>query len=90
MNKSQLVDALAKEAGITKVESKKVLEAFMKVTTKALNSGDKITLVGFGSFCVTNRPARAGRNPRTGKAINIPAKSSVKFKAGSELIKNVK
>ncbi len=85
MNKSQLVDAIAKEAGITKAESKKVLDAFTKVTAKTLKSGDKIALVGFGSFSVVNKPARTGRNPRTGATIKIAAKKTVKFKAGAEL-----
>ncbi|MDR2936599.1 MAG: HU family DNA-binding protein [Rikenellaceae bacterium] len=85
MNKSQLVDAIAKEAGITKAESKKVLDAFTKVTAKTLKSGDKIALVGFGSFSVVDKPARTGRNPRTGATIKIAAKKTVKFKAGAEL-----
>lgn len=85
MNKAQLVDAIAKEASITKAESKKVLDAFIKVTGETLKTGDKIALVGFGSFSVQKKPARTGRNPRTGAAIKIAAKKSVKFKAGAEL-----
>jgi len=90
MNKTELVDAIAKEAKITKAEAKKALEAFMEVTKKALKKNDKITLVGFGSFMVATRSAREGVNPRTGKKIKIPAKKVVKFKAGSELAKSVK
>lgn len=85
MNKSQLVDAIAAEAGLTKVQAKKALEAYIDVTAKTLKAGDKIALVGFGSFSVTEKPARTGRNPRTGAAIKIAAKKVVKFKAGAEL-----
>lgn len=85
MNKSQLVDAIAAEAGLTKVQAKKALEAYIDVTAKTLKAGDKIALVGFGSFSVTKKPARTGRNPRTGAAIKIAAKKVVKFKAGAEL-----
>ena len=90
MNKSQLVDAIAKEAAITKVEAKKALDAFIAVTGTALKSGDKIALVGFGSFSVAKKPGRTGRNPRTGAAIKIAPKKVVKFKAGAELSSLVK
>ncbi len=85
MNKSQLVDAIANEAQITKVDAKKALEAFITVTGASLKSGEKIALVGFGSFDVVAKPARTGRNPRTGEEIKIAAKKVVKFKAGAEL-----
>jgi DNA-binding protein HU-beta len=85
MNKAELIDAMAAEAGLTKVDAKKALDAFVKATTHALNSGDKVTLVGFGSFGVSTRAARTGRNPQTGKELKIAAKKVVKFKAGSEL-----
>jgi DNA-binding protein HU-beta len=85
MNKSELIDAIAKESKLTKAGSKKALEAIIKSTTKALKKGDKITLVGYGSFSVVKRAARNGRNPQTGKAIKIAAKKVVKFKAGSDL-----
>lgn len=85
MNKSQLIDAIASGAGLTKVQAKKALEAFIDVTGKTLKAGDKIALVGFGSFSVTKKPARTGRNPRTGATIKIAAKKVVKFKAGAEL-----
>ena len=85
MNKTQLVDAIAKKASITKVDAKKVLDAFINVTGEALKAGDKIALIGFGSFAVAKKPGRTGRNPRTGAAIKIAAKNVVKFKAGAEL-----
>lgn len=85
MNKTQLIDAIAAEAGLSKVQAKKALEAFVSVTGKTLKTGEKIALVGFGSFGVTEKPARTGRNPRTGATIEIAAKKVVKFKAGAEL-----
>ncbi len=89
MNKSELIDAMAEKAGLTKADAKKALEGFMDATTDALKKGDKVALVGFGSFSVSKRSARTGRNPQTGKEIKIAAKNVVKFKAGSELSKNV-
>ena len=85
MNKTQLVEAIAKKASITKVDAKKALDAFINVTGEALKAGDKIALIGFGSFAVAKKPGRTGRNPRTGAAIKIAAKNVVKFKAGAEL-----
>ncbi|MBP7838185.1 MAG: HU family DNA-binding protein [Bacteroidales bacterium] len=85
MNKAELIDAMAAESGLTKADSKKALDAFVKVTQNALKSGDKITLVGFGTFSVSTRAARIGRNPQTGKELKIAAKKVVKFKAGSDL-----
>ena len=85
MNKTQLVDAIAKKASITKVDAKKALDAFINVTGEALKAGDKIALIGFGSFAVAKKPGRTGRNPRTSAAIKIAAKNVVKFKAGAEL-----
>jgi DNA-binding protein HU-beta len=89
MNKAQLIDAIAAEAGLTKADAKKALDAFVKTTTDALKKGDRVALIGFGSFATTERPARQGRNPQTGATINIPAKKIVKFKAGSELTDSV-
>jgi DNA-binding protein HU-beta len=89
MNKSELVDAIAAEAKLSKVDSTKALEAFVKHTTKALKSGDGLTLIGFGSFSVVKRAARNGRNPQTGKTIKIAAKKVAKFKAGADLKKTV-
>jgi len=85
MNKAQLIDAIASSAGLTKADAKKALDAFIDSTSKALKKGDRVALVGFGSFSVAKRSARTGRNPQTGKEITIPAKKVVKFKAGSEL-----
>lgn len=85
MNKTQLVDAIAKKASITKVDAKKALDTFINVTGEALKAGDKIALIGFGSFAVAKKPGRTGRNPRTGASIKIAAKNVVKFKAGAEL-----
>lgn len=85
MNKSELIDAMAAKAGLTKVQAKGALDAFMCATGEALKKGDKLSLVGFGTFQVKKREARKGLNPRTKKAIKIPAKKVVKFKAGSKL-----
>jgi DNA-binding protein HU-beta len=85
MNKAQLIDAIAAKAGLTKADAKKALDAFIESTSEALKSGDRVALVGFGSFSVAKRSARTGRNPQTGKEIDIPAKTIVKFKPGSEL-----
>ena len=90
MNKAQLIEAVAKDAKLTKAEAKKALEAVIIATSKALGKGDRVALVGFGSFSVSKRAARMGRNPQTGKAIKIAAKKVVKFKAGAELNKKVK
>jgi DNA-binding protein HU-beta len=90
MNKAQLIDAIAANAGLTKADGKKALDAFIKATTQALKKGDRVALVGFGSFSVSKRSARTGRNPQTGKEIKIPAKKVVKFKAGSDLANVVK
>lgn len=90
MNKAELISAIAQEAGLTKVASKKALDAAVKVVTKSLAKGDKVSLVGFGTFSVAQRAARTGINPSTKKAIKIPAKKVAKFKAGAELAKVVK
>ncbi|HKK59917.1 MAG TPA: HU family DNA-binding protein [Salinivirga sp.] len=89
MNKAQLIDAMASKSGLSKNDSKKALEAFVESVTDSLKSGDRIQLVGFGSFSVAERSARTGRNPRTGQEINIPAKKVVKFKAGNDLADEV-
>lgn len=85
MNKSELINSMAEKAGLTKVQAKGALDAFMCATTDALKKGDKLSLVGFGTFAVVKREARKGHNPQTKQVINIPAKKVVKFKAGSEL-----
>lgn len=89
MNKAELIDAIASGAKITKADAARALDATMDALSKSLKKGDRIGLVGFGSFSVTKRNARTGRNPQTGKEIKIPAKKVVKFKAGSELAASV-
>ncbi|MBC8317079.1 MAG: HU family DNA-binding protein [Desulfobulbaceae bacterium] len=90
MNKSELVDSMATAAGISKAAAEKSLTGFLDAVTNALAGGDKVTLVGFGTFSVTNRAARQGRNPQTGKAIKIPARTVARFKPGSKLADAVK
>ena len=85
MNKAELVDAIASKAGLSKADAKKALDAFVDTTSDALKKGDRVALVGFGSFSVNERGARTGRNPQTGQPITIKAKTVVKFKAGSDL-----
>ncbi len=85
MNKSELIDAIAVDAGITKAAAKLALESFLGNIGETLKKGDKVSLVGFGSWSVTARAAREGRNPQTGNTIQIAAKNVVKFKAGAEL-----
>lgn len=89
MNKSELIDAMAADAGISKGAAKKALESFISNVGGALNSGKRVSLVGFGSWSVSNRAAREGRNPQTGKTIKIAAKNVVKFKPGAELDNSV-
>jgi DNA-binding protein HU-beta len=89
MNKTNLIDAMAEDAGVTKAEAKKTLESFLENVEGALKKGDRVSLVGFGSWSVSKRAAREGRNPQTGKTIKIAAKNVVKFKAGSDLQKAV-
>ena len=85
MNKSDLIDAMAEDAGVTKAAAKKALESFLGNVQGSLKNGNRVSLVGFGSWSVTRRAAREGRNPPTGKTIQIAAKNVVKFKAGSDL-----
>ena len=89
MNKAQLIDAIAKDANLTKADAKRALDAFINATTGTLKSGGRVALVGFGSFSVSQRNARTGRNPQTGAPIKIAAKKVVKFKAGTELSETV-
>ncbi len=87
MNKAELVSAIAEKAECTKVQAKSALEAFLAITKDELKKKDgKISLIGFGTFSVSKRAARKGRNPRTKAVINIPAKNVVKFKASADLI----
>jgi DNA-binding protein HU-beta len=85
MNKAELIATLAEEAGITKTQANTALDAFVDAVTKTLKKGDKVTLVGFGTFSVSKRAARNGRNPQTGDVIKIKARKVAKFKAGKEL-----
>ncbi|MBL4887896.1 MAG: HU family DNA-binding protein [Flavobacteriaceae bacterium] len=85
MNKSDLIEGMASDAGITKASAKKALESFLGNVEGSLKSGNRVSLVGFGSWSVSKRAAREGRNPRTGETIKIAAKNVVKFKAGSDL-----
>jgi len=85
MNKSDLIDAMATDAGISKAAAKKALESFLGNVEGSLKAGNRVSLVGFGSWSVSQRAAREGRNPQTGKTIPIAAKNVVKFKAGSDL-----
>jgi DNA-binding protein HU-beta len=90
MNKAQLIESISGDAKITKADARKALDAFIHTTSKTLKRGERVALVGFGSFSIIKRNARTGRNPQTGKPITIAAKKVVKFKAGSELAKHVK
>ena len=89
MNKAELIDAIASGAKLTKADAARALDATVESIGKALKKGDRIGLVGFGSFSVAKRAARTGRNPQTGKEIKIAAKKVVKFKAGTELAGSV-
>jgi DNA-binding protein HU-beta len=85
MNKAELIEAIANGAKLTKADAGRALDATIEAVSKGLKKGDRISLVGFGSFSVAKRAARVGRNPQTGKEIKIAAKKVVKFKAGSDL-----
>jgi DNA-binding protein HU-beta len=87
MNKVELINAIAEKAGMTKVDARKAIDAIMDVTKDELKKDGKIALVGFGTLSVTKRPARQGRNPRTGKTIKIAAKKVVKFKPAANILK---
>jgi DNA-binding protein HU-beta len=89
MNKAELIEAIAKKADITKVQAGEALDGFTETVTATLKKGDKVTLVGFGTFSISKRAARIGRNPQTGKEIKIAAKKVAKFKAGKELATKV-
>ena len=86
MNKAELIDKIATDAGLSKVDAKRALDAFVGATTEELKKKDgRVSLVGFGSFTVAKRAARTGRNPKNGDAIQIAAKNVVRFKTGSDL-----
>lgn len=85
MNKTQLIEEIASKTNLTKNDAKNALDAFIDVTTEVLKKNDRLALIGFGSFSISKRKARVGRNPQNGKPITIPAKNAVSFKAGSDL-----
>ncbi|MGQ9668917.1 HU family DNA-binding protein [Desulfosoma sp.] len=85
MTKADLISRMADEAGITKAAAEKALNSFVDAVADSLAKGDKVTLVGFGTFSVAERAEREGRNPRTGESIKILASKTIKFKAGSKL-----
>jgi len=84
MNKAELVDKISKEAGITKVQANSTLDSFTDAIITTLKKGERVTLVGFGTFSVSERAARNGRNPQTGAVLKITARKVPKFKAGKE------
>ncbi len=90
MNKSELIDAVASETGLSKADATRATDAVLDTITGALSKGDQVTLVGFGTFSVRDRAARAGRNPQTGETIQIKASKSPGFKAGKALKDAVK
>lgn len=85
MNKAQLVEAVALDANITKVEARKIVDTTLRVVVQTLREGDRLTLTGLGSFFVQHRSACTGRNPRTGAAVKIPARKVVKFRSAIEI-----
>ena len=85
MNKAELITQIAEEAVITKTQANTALDSFVDAVTKTLKKGDKVTLVGFGTFSVSKRNARNGRNPQTGEPLKIKARKVARFKAGKEL-----
>lgn len=89
MKKTELVDSIAKSAELTKTDAAKALDATLEAITSALKKGDKVALVGFGTFSVSRREARDGRNPQTGATVKIAARNAVSFKAGSALKESV-
>jgi len=90
MNKTDFIGEVANKAGFTKVDAKKAVDAFIKTVEGAVKKGNKVALLGFGSFTVVKKAARKGVNPKTKKPINIPARKVVKFKPGAALAKVVK
>ena len=90
MTKAELAAKIANESGITKVQAEKAVDGFVSAVSGALEAGDSVTLVGFGTFTIGSRAQREGRNPRTGEKIEIPASKVVKFKAGKNLSEKIK
>lgn len=90
MNKTEFINAVAEKSGLSKVDAKKAVEAFVETVSSELKEGGKVDLLGFGSFSVAEKSARKGVNPKTKQPIEIPARKSVKFKAGAELTEIIK
>ena len=90
MNKTEFINAVAEQSGLSKVDSKKAVEAFIQTISNEMKEGGKISLLGFGSFPTTEKAARKGVNPKTKEVIDIPARKVVKFKAGAELTDKIK
>ena len=89
MKKAELVEAIATKTGLTKADATRALEATFEVITKALKKGERVPVAGFGTFNVSKRKAREGRNPQTGATVKIPARKAVTFKAGTALKETV-
>jgi DNA-binding protein HU-beta len=89
MNKAQLIEKISKDAGITKTEANYTLDSFTNAVISALKKGERVSLVGFGTFSVTSRSARNGRNPQTGAIIKIKARKVPKFKAGKDFSESI-
>ncbi|MFI3330796.1 MAG: HU family DNA-binding protein [Rikenellaceae bacterium] len=85
MNKTQLIEQIAQDAGITKVDASRALSSFIKLTSQSLKNGEKVVIPGFGTFHCVNKQGRVGRNPRTGEQITIEPRRVAKFKPGTEL-----
>lgn len=90
MNKTEFINAVAEKSGLSKVDAKKAVEAFVETVSSELKEGGKVALLGFDSFSVAEKSARKGVNPKTKQPIEIPARKSVKFKAGAELTEIIK
>jgi DNA-binding protein HU-beta len=90
MNKTELIDKVAEESALSKSAAEQVVNSVFSAIAEAMKTGDKVTLVGFGTFSVSERAAREGRNPQSGQTMSIPAKKVVKFKAGTKLVDSVK
>lgn len=90
MNKTEFINAVSEQSGLSKVDSKKAVEAFIQTISNEMKDGGKIALLGFGSFSTSEKAARKGVNPKTKEIIDIPARKVVKFKAGAELTNKIK